>query len=175
MRTSPPGQCYLSPVGPLHSALCREAEAGACQLELPASSVPSSRLLPLCPHPRPPQAVRVEITPPPWSDPSRPPLPSRALGCGVVNGSNQVVHWPLALGGGRNLNSGSHGWSLGSASLVGSALHCLAHLVGPVLLLPPPFSLSLFVPLPLAYSLKLACGTQGQTDYSFSSMNVPFN
>lgn len=31
------------------------------------------------------------------------------------------------------------------------------------------------VPLPLARFLNLACGTQGQTDYSFSSMNVPFN
>lgn len=38
-----------------------------------------------------------------------------------------------------------------------------------------PSFLPVFVPLPLACSLKLACGTQGQTDYSFSSMNVPSN
>lgn len=111
MRTRPPGQCY--PVSCRTSPLCREAEAVAYQLELPASSVPSSRPFPLCPHPRPPQAGWVEITPPPWSDPSRPPPPIRALGGGVVNDSNQVVYWPLALGGGRNLSSGPHGvWGL---------------------------------------------------------------
>lgn len=89
--------------------------------------------------------------------------PIRALGCAVGNDSHQVISWPSAWGGGRSLH--------------------LAHLVGLVLLPPPPASLvrsfSLFhhpfVPLPLGSSLKLAYGTQGQTDYSFSSMNVPFN
>lgn len=69
----------------------------------------------------------------------------------------------------------------------GHLLRCAGHTAWPTLQDPfsflpvPPFYclspsfLPVFVPLSLACSLKLACGTQGQTDYSFSSMNVPFN
>jgi hypothetical protein len=41
--------------------------------------------------------------------------------------------------------------------------------------LPLLLCLFLFLPLPLTCSLKLAFGTQGQTDCSFSSMNMPFS
>ena len=158
-------------MGPLKRAslasrdLCRKAEALACLAELP-TSLPSPHLLTLTRW-----AAWRELPPPSWTDHS---LHPQDLGCGIANDRNQVCLLALSLGRWREPQFWPP-WSLGAASLGGSAPRCLSHLAGLVLFLPPPSALPLFVPLLLACSLKLACGTQGQTDYSFSSMNVPFN
>lgn len=128
--------------------LYRETEALAHQLGLPSSS------------PSPGRQGRgnlhlLGLTP-------LPPPPVRALGWGVVNDSNQVVYWPFSWGGGGNLSYGPP-WSLGAASLC----RLCPTLRGSPCRTGFPSSLPLFIPLPPTCSLKLACGTQGQTDYSF--------
>ncbi|CAI9171080.1 unnamed protein product [Rangifer tarandus platyrhynchus] len=110
------------------------------------------------PSPCPPQVGKArEQPPPPQTDPST-SLGPQAVELGMT--ATRLFTGPPSAPGG-----------------------CLAHLAGPVLsssssclpcaafLFPP----RPFVPLPLACFLKLACGAQGQTDYPFSSMNVPFN
>lgn len=137
--------------------LCRKAESLACQEVLPVSS------------PSPGGQGRGELRHCPGL------TPRTSLCCGVVNRSSQSCSLALSLGRWREPRF----WTQGLRPPSGWAPpHCLSHLAGPVLPLPPRFRPPLFLSLCFfffACSLKLACGTQGQTHYSFSSMNVPFN
>lgn len=124
--------------------------------------------------PRPAWLTSPPPSPPPggqgWGNPHllrlTPRPPARALGCGAVNDSHEVVHWPLAKAGGGSLPLAPGCCLLGSD---GHAAWPTLQDRFSFLFLLPPFcclslpSLPLFVPLPLACSLKLACGAQGQT------------
>lgn len=66
-------------------------------------------------------------------------------------------------------------WPLEPWPPLGSAGRAARPTLQDLLSLFSPSSLPISVPWPLACSLKLAYGTEGQIDYSFSSRNVPFN
>lgn len=115
-------------------------------------------------------AGRREPLPPPWTDTK---TSHQGVGCGVVHDSSQNCLLALSLGRWREPRSGPLGRK-------GCLPQVWPHTACPTLqdrfsFFLPPSPLPLFVPLLFACSLKLACGTQGQIHYSFSSMNVPFN
>lgn len=123
---------------------------------------------PTSPPPCPPQVGRAREQPsPPQTDPSN-PLRPQAVEL-EMTAIRLFTGLPSAPGGCLPGTVGRTAWPT-----LQDRFSVLLLFLPPLCCLSLP-SLPLFVPLPLACFLKLACGTQGQTDCLFSSMNVPFN
>lgn len=138
-----------------------EADTLACLAEFPTS-----------PPPCPPQVGRAREQPlSPQTDPSS-PLRPQAVEL-EMTAIRLFTGPPSAPGGCLPGTVGQAAWPT-LQDRFSVLLLLLLLLLPPLCCLSLP-SLPLFVPLPLACFLKLACGTQGQTDCPFSSMNVPFN